>query len=75
MGANRMPASCFLNPIIFRINSHIPIIALVQLHFPIGRGGHFVEILQNGKNRLLFLCPLKEKKQKKEQKPTPQYNT
>ena len=61
MGANRMPASCFLNPIIFRINSHIPIIALVQLHFPIGRGGHFVEILQNGKNRLLFLCPLKEK--------------
>ncbi len=47
MGANRMPASCFLNPNIFRINSHIPIIALVQLHFPIGRGGHFVEILQN----------------------------
>ena len=39
MGANRMTASCFLNPNIFRINSHIPIIALVQLHFPIGRGG------------------------------------
>jgi hypothetical protein len=69
MRANRMPASCFLNPKIFRINSHIPIVALVQLHFPIGRGGHFVEILQNGKNRLLFLCPLKEK-QKKEQNPT-----
>ena len=39
MGANRMPASCFLNPNIFIINSHIPITALVQLHFPIGCGG------------------------------------
>ena len=75
MGANRMPASCFLNPNIFRINVHIPIPELVQLHFPIRRGGHFVEILQNGKNRLLFLCPLKEKKQKKAQNPTAQYNT
>ena len=50
MGANRMPASCFLNPNIFIINSHIPITTLVQLHFTIGRGGHFVEILQNGKD-------------------------
>ena len=47
MGANRMPASCFLNPNIFIINSHIPITALVQLQFPIGRGGHSVRYKQN----------------------------
>ncbi len=44
MGANRMPASCFLNPNIFRINSHIPITALVQLHFPIGCGGRRTDL-------------------------------